>query len=122
MRSRVCIFLTRILIKTMSRKFYGICARTSCDSSEDHYFSRFYHDSKNMLLNTRMISDFTIFFTSSITNITILHFNMIPAVHLLITSFFLFLFTLSLKDSQNFFMQSLPLYISCLFSLCLMIL
>ena len=46
---------------------------------------------------------------------------MIPAALLLIISFFSFIkliifFTCSLKNSQNFFMQSLPLYTSCLFS------
>ena len=49
---------------------------------------------------------------------------MIPAAHLLITSFFFFLnliisISYSLKDSQKFFMQSLPLHISCLFYLLL---
>ena len=41
-----------------------------------------------------------------------------PAVRLLITSFFLFKINhlvCSLKDSQSFVMQSLPLYTSCLF-------
>ena len=47
---------------------------------------------------------------------------MIPTVLLLVTSFSFFLnlidfFTCSLKDSQNFSMQSLPLYTSCLFSM-----
>ena len=49
---------------------------------------------------------------------------MIPDPPLLITSFFLFLKLIifierSLENSQNFFMQSLPLYASCLFSMLL---
>ena len=47
---------------------------------------------------------------------------MIPAALLLITSFFfnLIIFIVcSLKNSQDFFMQSLPLYTSCLFSMLL---
>ena len=45
---------------------------------------------------------------------------MISTVLLLITSFFLFLklvtsIACSLKDLQDFFMQSLPLYTSCIF-------
>ena len=49
---------------------------------------------------------------------------MIPDPPLLITSFFLFLKLIvfierSLENSQNFFMQSLPLYTSCLFSILL---
>ena len=49
---------------------------------------------------------------------------MIPAVHLLITSFLFFLRLIILtacffKDSQNFFMQFLPLHTSCLFSMSL---
>ena len=49
---------------------------------------------------------------------------MIPDPPLLITSFFLFLKLIifidrSLENSQNFFMQSLPLYPSCLFSMLL---
>ena len=49
---------------------------------------------------------------------------MIPDPPLLITSFFLFLKLIvfierSLENSQNFFMQSLPLYTSCLFSMLL---
>ena len=46
---------------------------------------------------------------------------MIPSILLLITIFFIlkliFSIACSLKDSQNFFMQSLPLYTSCLFSM-----
>ena len=47
---------------------------------------------------------------------------MIPAALLLTTSFFFKLITYiaySLKKSQHFFMQSLPLYTSCLFSMLL---
>ena len=49
---------------------------------------------------------------------------MIPDPPLLITSLFLFLKLIvfierSLENSQNFFMQSLPLYTSCLFSMLL---
>ena len=49
---------------------------------------------------------------------------MIPDPPLLITSFFLFLKLIvfierSLENSQNFFMQSLPLYASCLLSMLL---
>ena len=49
---------------------------------------------------------------------------MIPAALLLITLFFSFLkliifIVCSLKDSQNFFMQSLPQHTSCLFSILL---
>ena len=49
---------------------------------------------------------------------------MIPHPPFLITSFFLFLKLIifierSLENSQNFFMQSLPLYASCLFSMLL---
>ena len=49
---------------------------------------------------------------------------MILVVRLLITSFFFFLkliifITCSLKDSQNIFMQTLPPYRSCLFSMLL---
>ena len=49
---------------------------------------------------------------------------MIPAALLLIISFFFFLkliifIACSLKNSQNFFIQSLPLYTSCLFSMLL---
>ena len=47
---------------------------------------------------------------------------MIPAALFLITSFFLKLIIFiecSLKNSQDFFMQSLPLYTSCLFSMLL---
>ena len=53
-----------------------------------------------------------------------LHLHMIPAALLLIPSFFFFLNRLSLiliacspKNLQNFFMQSLRLYTSCLFSM-----
>ena len=44
---------------------------------------------------------------------------MISAVNLLVTSFFKIIFSIacSLKNSQNFFMQSLPQYTSCLFSM-----
>ena len=79
-----------------------------------------------------MISIFPIFLIFQIfivkvffTNITdFLHFHMIPAALLLIISFFFFLeliifIACSLKDSQNFFIQSLPLYASCLFSMLL---
>ena len=50
-----------------------------------------------------------------------MHFHTIPAAILLINLFVFFLkliifIACSLKDSQNFFMQSLPLYTSCLFS------
>ena len=49
---------------------------------------------------------------------------MIPAALLLTTSFFFFLkliifIACSLKDSQNFLIQSLPLYTSCSFSMLL---
>ena len=49
---------------------------------------------------------------------------MIAAALLLITSFLFFLnliifIACSLKDSQNYFMQSLPVYTSCLFSMLL---
>ena len=49
---------------------------------------------------------------------------MIPAALLLLTSFFSFLelmvfIACSLKNSENFFIQSLPLYTSCLFSMVL---
>ena len=49
---------------------------------------------------------------------------MISAAHSLITSFFFFLkliifIACSLKNSQNFLIQSLPLYTSCLFSMLL---
>ena len=75
-----------------------------------------------------MISNFTIFFYLSHIHFEIvlykynrfLHFHMIPAVFFLITSFFLFKINYSiacsLKDSQNFFIQSLALYTSCLLS------
>ena len=49
-----------------------------------------------------------------------LHFHIIPADLLLITSFFkksVMSIACSLMDSQKFFIQSLPLYISCLFSM-----
>ena len=46
-----------------------------------------------------------------------------PAALLLITSFFFFKLIIfiacSLKNSQNFFIQSLPLYKSCVFSMLL---
>ena len=64
---------------------------------------------------------FKLFFT----NITDLccYFHMTPA-HLLVTSFFFFLKLIiltvySFEDSWNFFMQSLPLYTSCFFSMSL---
>ena len=49
---------------------------------------------------------------------------MIPAAILLIISFFFFLkliifIACSVKNLQNFLMQSLPLYMSCLFSMLL---
>ena len=44
---------------------------------------------------------------------------MIPAVIFLITSFFNKISNYSLKNSQNVFIQSLPLYILCLFSMLL---
>ena len=47
---------------------------------------------------------------------------MIPATLLFMTSFskkLIILISSSVKDSQNFFMQSLPLYTSCLFSMLL---
>ena len=49
-----------------------------------------------------------------------MHFHIIPADLLLITSFFkksVMSIACSLMDSQKFFIQSLPLYISCLFSM-----
>ena len=53
-----------------------------------------------------------------------MHFHLIPAALLLINSFFFFLKSIilivcSLKDTQNIFIQSLPLYASCLFSMLL---
>ena len=53
-----------------------------------------------------------------------MHFHIIPAALLLETSFFFILkliifIACSLKDSQNFFMQSLPLCTSCLFPMIL---
>ena len=53
-----------------------------------------------------------------------MHFYIISTALLLVNSFFLFLkliiFTAcSLKDSQKFFIQSLPLYMSSLFSMLL---
>ena len=52
-----------------------------------------------------------------------LRFGMIHAALLLITSFFysklIYFIACSLKDSQNIFMQSLPLYTPCLFSMLL---
>ena len=52
-----------------------------------------------------------------------LYFYMIPALCLLITFFFYFkqiiFIACSLKDSKNFFVQSLPLYLPLLFSLLL---
>ena len=53
-----------------------------------------------------------------------LHFHMIPAALLLIYSFFFFLkliifIACSFKNAQNFFIQFLPLYTSCLFSMLL---
>ena len=49
---------------------------------------------------------------------------MIPTALLSTPTFFFFLKSIisiacSLKDSQNFFMQTLPLYTSCLFSILL---
>ena len=69
----------------------------------------------------KMISDFTLFF---IFPYSFLHFHMISAAPLLIISFFflsklIMSTTCSLKDSQNFFMQYLLLYIPCLFSMVL---
>ena len=52
----------------------------------------------------------------------LLHFHMVPADLLIITSFFLFeinYFDCSLKNLQNFFMQYSPLYTSCLLSMLL---
>ena len=51
-----------------------------------------------------------------------LHFDMISAAHLLVNSLFLFLklaisIARTLKDSQNFLIQYLPLYTSCLLSI-----
>ena len=78
----------------------------------------------------KMISNLTTFFIFQIFIFKIflrfLNFHIIPTALLLITTFFLFNFFLfsvfivcALKDSQNFFMQYLHLYISCL---CLMLL
>ena len=49
-----------------------------------------------------------------------MHFHTTPAAFWLITSFFFFLNLIHfiacfLKDPKNFFMQSLPLYTSCLY-------
>ena len=78
---------------------------------------------------TTMISNVRIFFYLS--NIyfkiflykynRVLNFHMIPAAILSLTSFLSFLkfilfTTCSLKDWETFFIQSLPLYTSCLFS------
>ena len=78
-----------------------------------------------------IISNFTIFFIFQLfifkfffTNITFLHFLMIPTA-LFVNNFIFFFLKLVifnacfLKDSQNFFIQSLPLYTSCLFSMLL---
>ena len=52
-----------------------------------------------------------------------MHFHIVPAALLIISSFFLFktnyFIVCSLKNSQNFFRQSLSLYTSCLFSMLL---
>ena len=51
-----------------------------------------------------------------------MYFHMISAALLLITSFFqklIIFIACSLKDAQNFFMQSLPLYTPYLFSMLL---
>ena len=75
-----------------------------------------------------MISNFTIFLIFQIFTFKLFFTNktdffMIPAALLLITSvFFLKLITFIVccfKNSQNFIMQSLPLYTSCLFSMLL---
>ena len=77
-----------------------------------------------------MVSNFTIFFIFhtfifkfSFTNVAdFWYFYMIPSALLLITfsNLKLIIFNeCSLKDSQNFSMQSLPLYTSCLFSMLL---
>ena len=78
-----------------------------------------------------MISNFAIFYLAHIRfqiclyrYNRLLHFHIITAALLLITSFFLFLkliifIVCSLKKLQNFFMQSLLLYTSCLFSMLL---
>ena len=77
----------------------------------------------------KMISNFTIFFIFQIivskfffiNYNRLLNFNMIPAVLLLMISFFIFKINYLnfLKDSQNFFIQTLPLHTSCLFSMLL---
>ena len=78
-----------------------------------------------------IISNFTIFFIFQIsvfkfffTNITDLHFHIIHAALLFITSFLFFLkliiFTVhTLKNTKNVVIQSLPPYTPCLFSMLL---
>ena len=70
-----------------------------------------------------MVPNSTIFFIFNMYKyIKFFHFDMISAVRLLMASLFFFLkliisIACSLNDSQNFFMQYLPLYTSCLFSM-----
>ena len=56
---------------------------------------------------------------------TFLHFQMIPSALLLITFFILLKLIIflacSLKNSQNIFIQSFPLYTSCLFSIIMLV-
>ena len=44
--------LTRILVKTLSRKFYVLYAKSFGDSANGRYFLRFRDGSKNMFVNT----------------------------------------------------------------------
>ena len=52
MKNRVCIFLLiRILLKTMPRKFQGLCSKSLGDSSKDRCFLSLHNDSKKMFVN-----------------------------------------------------------------------
>ena len=73
-----------------------------------------------MLSNFMIFLSFTYFFSHFFDKHNrFLHFHMVLAALLLITSLFkLIIFIVcSLKDSQIFFIQYLPLYTSCLFSM-----
>ena len=78
-----------------------------------------------MVLNIAIYVIFSMFIFNSFYNYSrFLCFYMIFAVRLLVTSYFFFLILIifvvySCQNSKNLFMQSLPLYTLCLFSILL---
>ena len=60
--NRVCIFLlTRILVRTMSRKIPGLCIKSFAGLVKYYYFLRFRTGSRNIFVNKKQKNFFFIF-------------------------------------------------------------